>query len=111
MELRFISFFGWLIMIAAAWALSYNRKLFPWRTVAWGLGLQFTLALLILKTPWGADLFSFAEKVVVKLLEFANDGSKFVFGPLADEDLLSKAFGPDNNLIFAVVVMGTIIIV
>jgi CNT family concentrative nucleoside transporter len=111
MELRFISLIGWLTMIAAAWAISYNRKLFPWRTVAWGLGLQFTLALLILKTPWGADLFSFAEKVVVKLLEFATDGSKFVFGPLADEDLLSKAFGPDNNLIFAIVVMGTIIIV
>ncbi|HEY1662718.1 MAG TPA: nucleoside transporter C-terminal domain-containing protein [Verrucomicrobiae bacterium] len=111
MELRLISLVGWLTMIAAAWAISYNRKLFPWRTVAWGLGLQFTLALLILKTPWGADLFSFAEKVVVKLLEFANDGSKFVFGPLADEGLLSKTFGPDNNVIFAILVMGTIILV
>ncbi|HTV62407.1 MAG TPA: nucleoside transporter C-terminal domain-containing protein [Verrucomicrobiae bacterium] len=111
MELKLISFLGWLTMIAAAWAISYNRKLFPWRTVAWGLGLQFTLALLILKTPWGADLFSFAEKVVVKLLQFANDGSKFVFGPLADEELLSKTFGADNDVIFAVLVMGTIIIV
>ena len=44
-------------------------------------------------------------------MEFANDGCKFVFGPLADEDLLSKTFGPDNNVIFAVLVMGTIIIV
>jgi len=111
MELRLISLVGWLAMIAAAWAISYNRKLFPWRTVAWGLGLQFTLALLILKTPWGADLFSFADKVVVKLLEFANDGSSFVFGPLADAGLLSKAFGPDNNVVFAILVMGTIIIV
>ncbi len=111
MELRLISLVGWLTMIAAAWAISYNRKLFPWRTVAWGLGLQFTLALLILKTPWGADLFSFAEKIVVKLLEFANDGSSFVFGPLADEGLLSKAFGPDNNVIFAILVMGTIVLV
>ena len=111
MELKLISFLGWLTMIAAAWAVSYNRKLFPWRTVVWGLGLQFTLALLILKTPWGADLFSFAEKVVVKLLQFANDGSQFVFGPLADEQLLSKTFGADNDVIFAVLVMGTIIIV
>jgi len=57
MELKLISFFGCLTMIAAAWAISYNRKLFPWRTVVWGLGLQFVLAILILKTPWGADFF------------------------------------------------------
>ncbi len=67
MELRFISLFGWLVMISIAWAISYNRKLFPWRTVIWGIGLQFTLALLILKTPWGKDFFDFAGKVVQKL--------------------------------------------
>jgi CNT family concentrative nucleoside transporter len=111
MELRLISFFGWLTMIAAAWAISYNRKLFPWRTVAWGIGLQFTLALLILKTPLGQDFFGFANKVVLKLQQFATDGTKFVFGPLADEDLMAQKFGPNNSLIFAIVVMGTIIIV
>jgi CNT family concentrative nucleoside transporter len=111
MELRFISFFGWLTMIAAAWAISYNRKLFPWRTVAWGLGLQFTLAVLILKTPWGRALFDLANNVVLKLRDFASDGTKFVFGPLADEKLLGQAFGSDNNVVFAILVMGTIIIV
>jgi len=50
-----ISLIGWPVMVLFAWAISYNRKLFPWRTVVWGLGLQFTLALLILKTPWGED--------------------------------------------------------
>ena len=50
MELRFISLLGWFTMIAVAWAISYNRKLFPWRTVIWGLGLQLALAVLILKT-------------------------------------------------------------
>jgi CNT family concentrative nucleoside transporter len=57
MELRFISLFGWFAMISIAWAISYNRKLFPWRTVIWGLGLQFTLALLILNTQWGKEFF------------------------------------------------------
>lgn len=98
-------------MIAAAWAISYNRKLFPWRTVAWGLGLQFTLAVFILKTPWGGALFELANKVILKLRDFASDGTQFVFGPLADEKLLGQAFGPDNDVIFAVLVMGTIIIV
>jgi CNT family concentrative nucleoside transporter len=111
MELKFISFFGWLTMIAIAWTISYNRKLFPWRTVVWGIGLQFVLALLILKTPWGEDFFVFAGKVVQKLIQFSNDGCKFVFGPLADSDLLTKAFGPGNSIIFAILVLGTIIIV
>jgi CNT family concentrative nucleoside transporter len=111
MELRLISFLGWFTMIAAAWAISYNRKLFPWRTVAWGLGLQFTLAVLILKTPWGGDLFEFAQKIVIKLIQFSTEGTKFVFGPLADQDLMAAKFGPEHSLVFAIVVMGTVIIV
>jgi CNT family concentrative nucleoside transporter len=111
MELRLISLLGWMTMILAAWAISYNRKLFPWRTVVWGVGLQFVLAVLILKTPWGKILFEFAGKIVQKIVQFSSDGCKFVFGPLADESLLGQAFGSDNNVIFAVLVIGTIIVV
>jgi CNT family concentrative nucleoside transporter len=111
MELKLISLLGWFTMIAVAWVISYNRKLFPWRTVIWGVGLQFTLAMLILKTPWGGALFDFAGKVIQKLIQFSNEGCKFVFGPLADENLLSEKFGPGNSVIFAILVMGTIIIV
>jgi CNT family concentrative nucleoside transporter len=111
MELKFISLLGWFTMIAVAWAISYDRKLFPWRTVVWGIGLQFTLALLILKTPWGGALFDLAGRVIQKLIQFSNEGCKFVFGPLADESLLTDKFGPGNAVIFAILVTGTIIIV
>jgi CNT family concentrative nucleoside transporter len=111
MDLRLISLFGWLTMIATAWAISYNRKLFPWRTVFWGIGLQFTLAVLILKTPWGGEIFVLAGKIIGKLIEFSTDGTKFVFGPLADENLMGQTFGPENSVVFAILVMGTIIIV
>ena len=111
MELKFISLVGWLAMISIAWAISFNRKKFPWRTVIWGIGLQFMLALLILKTPWGGALFVFAGKVVQKLIQFSTEGTKFVFGPLADSDLLGKTFGPEHGLIFAILVTGTVVIV
>ena len=111
MELKLISLLGWLTMIAAAWVISYNRKNFPWRTVIWGVGLQFLLALLILKTPWGGALFEFAGKVVQKLIQFSTEGTKFVFGPLADADLLGKTFGPEHSLVFAILVTGTVVIV
>ena len=51
MQVRLISLLGLFVFIALAWAISYNRKLFPWRTVLWGLALQFIFAILILKTP------------------------------------------------------------
>jgi len=111
MELKFISLLGWLTMITIAWAISFNRKKFPWRTVLWGVGLQFTLALLILKTPWGGKLFEFAGKVVQKLIQFSTDGTKFVFGPLADSEILGKTFGPEHSLVFAILVTGTVVLV
>jgi CNT family concentrative nucleoside transporter len=111
MELRFISLLGLVVMVATAWAISEKKKLFPWRTVLWGIGLQFIFALLILDTRFGQRIFNFTGRAVNRLIMFSNEGCKFVFGPLADSDLLAKNFGPEHNLIFAILVTGTIIIV
>jgi CNT family concentrative nucleoside transporter len=111
MDLKLISLFGWLTMLSVAWAISYNRRKFPWRTVVWGIGLQFTLALLILKTPWGKAVFEFAGKAVNKLNEFAADGTKQVFGALADQKYLADKFDPAHSFVLGIVVIGTIIIV
>ena len=98
-------------MLLLAWAISYNRKMFPWRTVIWGLGLQLTLAILVLKTPWGKKFFEFAGKAVQKLISFASEGTQFVFGPLADPALLEKSFGPGHGMVFAILVAGTVVLV
>jgi len=111
MNVNCINLIGWPAMLLLAWAISFNRRLFPWRTVIWGLGLQFVLALLILKTPWGAALFEVAGKVIQKLIQFSTDGTKFVFGPLADRDLLTKQFGAENSVVFAILIVGTVVIV
>ena len=110
MSLRLISLLGLVVFIAVAWSMSSHRKLFPWRTVLWGLGLQFTFALLILQTPWGAAVFDFTGAAIRKLIQFSNEGCKFVFGPLADDLTMARVF-PGNPLVFAVLVTGTIIIV
>ncbi|HXI71345.1 MAG TPA: nucleoside transporter C-terminal domain-containing protein [Verrucomicrobiae bacterium] len=111
MELKLISFLGWITMIAVAWTISYNRKKFPWRTVLWGVGLQFSLALLILNTQAGKNFFVIAGKVVQKLIQFSTEGTKFVFGPLADGEALGKTFGAERGLVFAVLITGTVVIV
>jgi concentrative nucleoside transporter, CNT family len=109
-HLKLISLLGLVVLIAVAWAFSVNRKKFPWRTVLWGVGLQFIFAVLILKTAPGRKTFEVANAVVTRLIQFANEGLKMVFGPLADAPTLDKAFG-GNTFIFAITVTGTIILV
>src|ERR1019366_5590375 len=111
MHLHFANLFGWVAMLLLAWGISYNRRNFPWRTVIWGLGLQLTLAILVLDTPWGAKVFEFAGKVVQKLIQFSTDGTQFVFGPLANRESLGQAFGAEHGLVFAILVTGTVVIV
>ena len=57
MQLKLIALFGLVVFLALAWAISSDRKRFPWRTVLWGLALQFTFAILILKTMPGRAIF------------------------------------------------------
>lgn len=110
MYLKLVSLLGVISFVALAWGLSSHKRLFPWRTVLWGLALQASFAILILKTAWGAKVFEFATAAIQKLIAFSNEGAKFVFGPLADADALGKAFS-GSNMIFGVLVTGTIIIV
>jgi concentrative nucleoside transporter, CNT family len=77
---RAVSALGILVFIAISYALSVNRQAIKWRTIAWGLGLEFAFAILILKTPWGSNLFEFLGDVVTNFLSYSDVGAKFVFG-------------------------------
>jgi CNT family concentrative nucleoside transporter len=111
MHLKLIAVLGLVTFIALAWAISSHRKLFPWRTVLWGLGLQFIFAILILKTPPGRMVFEFTSSAIRKLADFATEGNRFVFGPLANGEVMGAAFGPQNALVLGILIMGTIIVV
>ena len=111
MPFQLVSLLGVAVFIAVAWGMSSHKRLFPWRIVVWGLGLQFAFAVVILRTNVGRAVFDLTGSAIQKLLQFSNEGCKFVFGPLADDQLLGHAFGPEHGLIFAVLVLGTIIIV
>jgi len=77
-----ISLFGIAVLLAVGWLLSDNRRLFPWRIVFWGIGLQVTLAVLLLKTPWGQAVFAGARTFVTRLLAFTDAGASFLWGNL-----------------------------
>ena len=80
-----MSLVGLLAMIVIAWLVSKHRRVVPWRTIAWGLGLQLTFALLVLKTDVGGVAFGALNDAVITVLDVTAKGTEFVFGAYANE--------------------------
>jgi len=81
---RFIPLLGILTILGLAFLLSKKRTAIRWRTVVWGFGLQLLVALFVLRTRAGYWALTKASDGAVWLINFAFEGSKFVFGPLGD---------------------------
>ena len=109
---------GLALILAMAYCLSSARRAIDYRNVAWGLGLQFVFALIVLKTDVGRAVFQTLGGVITKILDFAFVGSSFVFGPLGNPAVWPKivtgVLGPEGNQyanIFAFMVLPTIIFI
>src|SRR5579863_2999440 len=76
---KFTGALGLVAIVLVAYLFSANRGAIKPRVLAWGLGLQFGFAFLVLKTP-AARAFVVASNGVNHLLDYAAAGSSFVFG-------------------------------
>lgn len=79
---RAMGLVGIALMIAIAYAMSYDRRRIPWRLVGAGLGLQAAFGLVVLKTDLGRRFFEYVGGLVGGLLNFSLTGARFVFGNL-----------------------------
>jgi CNT family concentrative nucleoside transporter len=109
---------GLAMLLALAYCLSSARRAIDYRTVAWGLTLQFLFALVVLKTGAGRAAFQAAGAAITRLLSFASVGSSFVFGPLGDPAVWPRIMtnvlgqeGAQYATIFAFQVLPTIIFI
>jgi CNT family concentrative nucleoside transporter len=93
--------FGLAVLISIAFAFSSNRRAISWKLVGVGVLLQIVFAALVLKVPFGRDVFNAIATGFVKLLDYVRAGSEFIFGSLMD----TSKFG----FVFAVQVLPTII--
>lgn len=91
---RFIPLIGLATMVLFCLAISRDRRtaLKNWHLIAWGLGLQFIFAVLILATPIGRPLFAAMNHAFIAILDSAKAGSKFVFGQELGDP--GGSFGP-----------------
>lgn len=81
--LHLISAFGFFAFAGIAWLLSAHRRKVNWRTIAWGMGLQLFIGLLIFRLPISRQIFLKLNDGVMALLEVSKAGSNFLLGPLA----------------------------
>jgi len=101
---RFTGVLGIVAVLLAAWLGSTDRRRIRWRTVGWGLSLQFVFAFIVLRFNYGQEAMTWAGNVVNNMLASTAAGTKVLFGALGT---------PNTSLgsIFAFQVLPTIIFI
>jgi len=99
---RFIGLAGIAAFVALAYILSHNRSAIHWRTILWGLGLQWIFALVVLKGP--------AIALFLGFLPFPR-GTGWLVLVLMFTPLLLRRFAAYENKVlnwglFGVIVLG-----
>jgi concentrative nucleoside transporter, CNT family len=101
---RLTGLLGIAVILAVAWLFSRHKKAINPRVVYWGLGLQFTFAILVLKTDFG-KIFQSVSTAVSAMLGYSEAGAAFLFG-----DTLGRSSG-SLGTIFAFQVLPIIIFI
>ena len=96
---------GLFTLLSIAFAMSENRRAINIKTVLYGLIFQLIFALFILKTPFGAPIFSFLDNSINILIGFSSSGSDFLFKSYIDgvgfhPGLINFAFSTLPTIIF-----------
>ncbi len=88
--LNVLSGFGLLALCGIAWLGSENRRIIPWKVIAWGIGLQLMLGALVFLVPATRGLMLILNDAVNAVLDATEAGGRFVFG---------ATLVPDNALV------------
>ena len=83
---------GIAVILAIAVLFSSNRRAIRPRVVLAAFALQAGIALLVLRVPAGKAVISAMSAGVADLLGYAQAGTNFIFGPLADAKVGGTSF-------------------
>lgn len=100
---RFTGILGIIVLLGIAFLMSNNRRKIDKKLVLWGLGLQISFAILILKTKVGLPFFRFFDVTIAKLLAYGDKGGDFLFKSFISGVVDSP------NINFAIRVLPTVI--
>ncbi|RZJ96880.1 MAG: NupC/NupG family nucleoside CNT transporter [Brevundimonas sp.] len=88
------SLLGLVVIVAACWAISENKRLFPWRLTVGAIGVQALLVLALFAIPGSQTVLAAVTGAVDGLALATNKGTQFVFGYLAGG---SQPYPVDNQ--------------
>ncbi len=81
------------------------------KTLLWGIGLQFALAVAVLYSPPVRAVLEAVGVGIKALITASDQGAEFVFGNLARPDHMAKVFGKDFLFCFAFKALPPIIFI
>jgi CNT family concentrative nucleoside transporter len=87
MNQYFLGIIGIAVIVLIAVIFSSNRKAIRLRVVAAAFALQAVIAFLVLRTTGGRAIIQGMSDGVSALLNYAGEGTKFLFGGLASDPL------------------------
>ncbi len=99
-----IGFFGILVFVGLGYLMSSHKNRIDWKTVAWGLGLQWILATLVLKGEWLASHLSYIP--FPKGMGWLILGLMFV--PTLYKKLNNKTLGNMSWILLLIIFIGLV---
>jgi concentrative nucleoside transporter, CNT family len=92
---------GMFALVAIAWVISENPRAVSWRQAALGLVVTFITALVLLKLPAVAHVFSVVNDAVGAIANASRAGTSFVFGYLGGGPLPFELKVPGAEFVLA----------
>jgi len=108
---KYLGILGICLFMFIAYAFSLNRKKISYKTIIYGLITQIIIAGVMIKTPLRNIVYSAANACFEKLLEYSNQGAKFLFGSLVDSPEIGAiiAFQAMPIIVFVSAIMGILV--
>jgi concentrative nucleoside transporter, CNT family len=102
---------GILCFLGVAALFSKSLQSVSRKTLLWGIGLQFALAVAVIHSEYVRMVFEAVGIGIKALISASDKGAEFVFGNLARPDHMAKVFGDDFMFCFAFKALPPIIFV
>ena len=105
------SLLGLLVIVAACWGLSENKRAFPWKLAIGAIAVQAAMVLALFGIPGSQVVLHAITSAVDGLAVATNEGTQFVFGYLAGGDQPYSVTNQPALFTFAFQVLPLILVI
>lgn len=104
-----LNLIGILAVLGICYLISWDKKEIKWKIVIKALIVEFIIAFIIVKVPFGQRLISILSEGLTLIIECGNEGLSFVFGDLFDRGKMSVFIIQSlGNIIFISALIGAL---